>query len=80
MANTFKNFRGALTTSGVTTYTCPAATSAVVLHLQVANVDGKTFFISPSLPHTNHSYSVFLSKATQTLPPIIFALCLIAKI
>jgi hypothetical protein len=40
MANEFKNFRGALTTSGVTAYTCPASTTAIVLHLQVANVDG----------------------------------------
>lgn len=40
MANTFKNFRGALTTGGVTVYTCTAATTAIVLHLQVANVDG----------------------------------------
>ena len=40
MANTFKNFRGALVTGGGTVYTCPAATIAIVLHLQVANVDG----------------------------------------
>ena len=40
MANTFKNFRGDLTTGGVTVYTCPAATTAIVLHCQVANVDG----------------------------------------
>ena len=40
MAETFKNFRGALTTGGVTVYTCPALTTALVLHLQVANVDG----------------------------------------
>lgn len=40
MANTFKNFRTAMTTAGVTAYTVPAATTAIVLHLQVANVDG----------------------------------------
>jgi hypothetical protein len=38
MANTFKNFRGALTTGGVECYVCPANTTAIVLHLQIANV------------------------------------------
>lgn len=41
MANTFKNARKALvTTAGTAVYTCPAATTAIVLHCQVANVDG----------------------------------------
>lgn len=40
MAHTLKNFRGIMTTTGVTAYTCPANTSAVVVSLQVANVDG----------------------------------------
>jgi hypothetical protein len=40
MANTFKNFRGVMVTGGVTAYTCPAATTAIVLHCQVANIDG----------------------------------------
>lgn len=40
MAETFKNFKGALTTTAATIYTCPAATNAIVLLLQVANVDG----------------------------------------
>lgn len=40
MANTFKNFGDAIVTGGTTLYTCPAATTAIVLHCQVANVDG----------------------------------------
>lgn len=40
MAETFKNFKGALTTTAATIYTCPAATVAIVLMAQVANIDG----------------------------------------
>jgi hypothetical protein len=43
MENTFRNFNGALTLNsgnGLLVYTCPALTKAIVLHLQVANVDG----------------------------------------
>lgn len=40
MANTFKNFKVAMTTGGATAYTCPAATKAIILHCQVANIDG----------------------------------------
>lgn len=40
MAETFKNFKLAMITSSSAAYTCPAATNAIVLLLQVANVDG----------------------------------------
>ena len=40
MAEAFKNFKLALGTSSATAYTCPAATKAIVLLLQVSNVDG----------------------------------------
>ncbi len=40
MAETFKNFKLALGTSSATAYTCPAATTSIVLLLQVSNVDG----------------------------------------
>ncbi len=40
MASTFKNARLAATTSYSTIYTCPADTTAIVLTLQAANVDG----------------------------------------
>jgi hypothetical protein len=41
MANTFKGYSIDLTaTADTTVYTCPAATVAIVVHCQVANVDG----------------------------------------
>lgn len=40
MAETFKNAKLALTTSSATIYTCPSATTAIVLMAQVANIDG----------------------------------------
>ena len=40
MAEAFKNFKLALGTSSATAYTCPAATTAILLLLQVSNVDG----------------------------------------
>lgn len=40
MAILMKNSRLAVTTSYSTIYTCPASTTAVILSLQVANVDG----------------------------------------
>ena len=40
MAEVFKNFKLALGTDSATAYTCPAATTAIVLLLQVSNVDG----------------------------------------
>lgn len=40
MASTFKNARLLVTTSYTTGYTCPSATTAIVLQAQVANVDG----------------------------------------
>ena len=40
MAEAFKNFKLALGTDSATAYTCPAATTAIVLLLQVSNVDG----------------------------------------
>ena len=39
MANIFKNARAALTDSSAVVYTCPAATTAVVLMVQASNVD-----------------------------------------
>ena len=40
MARAYKNFKAAMVTGGATGYTCPAATTAIVLHCQVANIDG----------------------------------------
>lgn len=40
MANTFKNAYLDLTTTLTDVYTCPASTTAIVMLIQVANVDG----------------------------------------
>ena len=40
MAIAYKNSRAAVGTSYATVYTCPAATTAIVLAAQAANVDG----------------------------------------
>lgn len=42
MANTFKVYRAALGASASTVYTVPAATTAIVLMAQAANVDTAT--------------------------------------
>ena len=40
MTETYKNARLALTTTYATVYSCPSATTAIVLAAQAANVDG----------------------------------------
>lgn len=40
MSNTFKNAKLAMTTGGGTVYTCPPATTAIVIGGQIANIDG----------------------------------------
>lgn len=40
MAEVFKNFPYAMTTTNGTAYTCPSGKTAIVLCLQVTNVDG----------------------------------------
>ena len=40
MAITYKNARAALGTTYATVYTCPSATTAIVLMAQAVNVDG----------------------------------------
>lgn len=40
MAETFKNAKLQLTTSAAAIYTCPSATTAIVLTAQIANIDG----------------------------------------
>ena len=37
---TYKNFRLVCTASYVTAYTCPAGTTAIVIHSQATNIDG----------------------------------------
>lgn len=38
MARVYRNFKADMTTGGITAYTCPNNTKAIVLHCQVANI------------------------------------------
>jgi len=67
MANTFKNFRATLTTSGVTAYTAGTGVTAIVLHLQVANVDG-TNSADVTARWTDDSNSDAVTRLANTVP------------
>jgi hypothetical protein len=56
MAETFKNARAALTTTLSDVYTCPSATTAIIIGCQCANVDG-TSAASIELAWTDNSGS-----------------------
>lgn len=66
MAFIAKNFRGALTTGGVTCYTCPANTTAYVIHCQVANVDG-TNSADATVRWTDSSNSGAVTRLANTV-------------
>ena len=67
MASTFKNARLAVTTSYSSIYTCPAATTAIVLMAQVANVDG-TNSADISLQWLDDSDSDVATRLGPTIP------------
>ena len=67
MAEVFKNFNANMTTGGVTAYTCPAATTAIVLHCQVANVDG-TNAADATVRWTDDSNSDKVTRLANTIP------------
>jgi hypothetical protein len=62
-----KNFRAAMTTGGVTAYTCPAGTYAIVIHCQVANVDG-TNSADATVRWTDDSNSDAVTRLANTVP------------
>ena len=67
MAEAFKNFKLALGTSSATAYTCPAATTAIVLMLQVSNIDG-TNEADASVSWTDSSDSGASTALVSTVP------------
>jgi len=67
MAETFKNFKLALTDSSATAYTCPAARTAIVLMLQVSNIDG-TNEADASVSWTDSSDSGASTALVSTVP------------
>jgi hypothetical protein len=52
MANTFKNYVGEATTSGAVVYTVPAATTSVLLGLNLANKTASGVTVSAQLGST----------------------------
>lgn len=52
MANTFKNYTGAATTTGSSIYTVPSGTTAVVIGMNLANKDTGTQTASVQLGST----------------------------
>ena len=67
MAETFKNFKLALGTSSATAYTCPAATTSIVLLLQVSNIDGANE-ADASVSWTDSSDSGASTALVSTVP------------
>lgn len=67
MAETFKNFKLALGTSSATAYTCPAATTAIVLLLQVSNIDSMNE-ADASVSWTDSSDSDASTALVSTVP------------
>jgi len=67
LAETFKNFKLALGTSSATAYTCPAATTAIVLLLQVSNIDSMNE-ADASVSWTDSSDSDASTALVSTVP------------
>jgi hypothetical protein len=66
MTIAFKNAKLAMTTGGGTAYTCPAATTAVVIYSNIANVDG-TNSAAATVSWTDDSDSDAASKLLNTV-------------
>ena len=66
MALTYKNARQAVGTSYTTVYTCPSATTAIVLNALAANVDGTNAY-DASLQWLDSSAS---NVATRLIEPV----------
>ncbi len=67
MAEAFRNARQAVGTSLAAVYTCPAATKAIVIGCQVANVDGVNA-ADISLAWTDDSDADALTYLCKTIP------------
>lgn len=63
MANVFKNsITGSIGTTGVTVYTAPAATTATVIGVSVANVNTSNINVNVMLRDTSANKAVYLVK------------------
>lgn len=77
MANTFKVLNwSAAAAAGSNTYTVPAATTAIVLQLQAANVGSGTHPVSATVADTTAGNTEFIAKAVSV--PLNAAIGLVA--
>ena len=68
MANTFKNsIKGPAGTSGLLVYSCPAATSATVIGVNVANIVAQNIEINVEITDNSAGVTKYLVKGA-TLP------------
>ena len=77
MANTFKVLNwSAANAAGSNTYTVPAATTAIVLQLQAANVGSGTHPVSATVADTSAGNTEFIAKTVSV--PLNAAIGLVA--
>ena len=77
MANTFKvHHWSAANAAGSNLYTCPAATTAIVLQMQAANVGSGTHPVSATVADTSAGNTEFIAKAVSV--PLNAAIGLVA--
>ncbi len=63
MANTFKNsIKGPAGTGGLSVYTCPAATSATVIGVNVANIVSQNINVDVQITDNSASVTKYLLK------------------
>ena len=63
MANTFKNsIKGPAGTAGLVAYTCPAATSATVIGVNVANIVSQNIYVDVQITDNSASITKYLVK------------------
>lgn len=67
MTEVFKNAKAAMVTGGGTVYTCPAATKAIVIGGQIANIDGVNS-ANASVAWTDASDSAAATNLIKTVP------------
>ena len=69
MANTFKNsITGSIGTSGVKVYESPAATSATIIGVNVANAASQNISVSVMMRDTSANKAVYLVKDALVMP------------
>ena len=76
MANTFKLVNTTAPAATATLYTCPAATTAIVLQLQAANVGSGTHPVNATVVDTVAGITTYLAKAISV--PLNAAIGLVA--